>query len=928
MPVHYRLLGPVEVHAEGRPVHLGGARDAKLLAVLLVENDRIVTFDRVVAVLWDEDPPATVRQQVHNVVARLRRTLEAAGDPDVVRTDGPGYRLAVDGSQVDLAEFDRHLERAADPDQAVDALTEAIGLWRGPALAGLTGTVIEAMAARLNDRRVEAVERWADARLANGDLDGLADELRGWLVEHPLREHLRDQLMRVLYATGSKAAALQVYDDGRRFLAEELGLDPGPALADVHARILRDDPDLAVVGSAQSLRVPAELPPALATFTGRNAELGKLIEVLLTPTQAGPVVAAVNGLGGVGKSALAVQAAHQVKERFPDGQLYVDLHGATPGAVPLGAGDVLARFLRSLGVDDTRIPAEPQEAAARFRTLTAGRRLLVVLDDVADPAPLRVLLPADSGSTVLVTSRVAPAALDGVLQLPLGELPEAEAVALLGELAGPERVAAEPAAATEIARLCGGLPLALRIAGARLAVRPDRTLASYVALLADERRRLDAFTYADLDVRASCAVSHDALGPDGARLWELLGLLDLNDFGVRVAAALTNRPYDETAQDLDDLVDAQLLTGAGDRYRLHDLLRLYAREQAARLPAELRNAALRRVVHHYLATAREVLRQLVRDPSRRLAIGPASAELQAPAAQLPDEAALVDWMRAEAANLPLVARHAARLADDGPGLLAGLAAALGRTFSSQGFWAVLVEVNLIAIEAAGPETPPEWLARAHNDLGSAYSDLERYDRAEPELEAALAIYRQLGDVLGQAVALNNLGICCQQDGRLDQSVVRYQEVLAIYRGLGRTAGEATILNNLGNVHRSAGRLDEAIEDFQRSLAATSPDDDRDRGISLVNIGATHLAAGRAAVALRWLEDGTELLRRSGHSWLEALGRWHLGETHDALAQPAAARTAWRRSLDLLVETDSLTTAEADRVLAAPKPTRPAVLRDM
>ncbi len=928
LPVQYRLLGPVDVLVDGCSVHVGGARDTKLLALLLLETGKVITFDRVVAVLWDGRTPATARQQVHNVVARLRRTLAAAGEPDAVRTEGPGYRLAVDAGQVDLAEFERHIERAATGGQAVEALTAAIGLWRGPALAGLTGTVIEAMAARLDERRIDVIERLAEARLAEGVLDGLADELRRWLAEYPLREHLRDLLMRTLYATGSKAAALQVYEDGRRRLAEELGLDPGPGLADVHARILRDDPTLATARAARRYDVPTELPPAIATFTGRDAELARLASILLAPTRTAPVIAAVNGPGGVGKSALAVQAAHQVKGSFPDGQLYVDLHGATPGAIPLGAGDVLARFLRSLGVDATQIPAEPEEAAARFRTLTTGRRLLVVLDDASDPAQLPLLLPADAGSAVLITSRVAPAVLDGAQPMPLGKLAPAEAVALLGELAGQGRVDAEPDAAAEITRLCGWLPLALRIAGARLSVRPDRALSWYVELLADERRRLDELAYAELSVRASCAVSHQALSPRAARLWELMGLLDLTDVSAQVAAALADRPYAEVLRDLDALVDAQLLIATDERYRLHDLLRLYAREQAARLPYNLRTAAVRRVVHHYLATTRVALRRLVRSPARRLEIGTADTALRARGTPLPDEDSAVDWLRAEAASLPSVARHAARLPNDGPGLLAGLAAALGRTLTSQGFWSEMVEVNQVAVDAAGPATPPEWLARAHNDLGSAYTDLERYDHAQPHLDAALVIYRQVGDVRGEAVAVNNLGISYQQRGLLDESLAWYDEVLAIYRSLDHQEGEAVVLNNIGNVHRSADRLDEAIEAFQCSLDATPAHDaNKDRGVSMVNIGEAHLAAGRIDVAVGWLGEGTALLRRAGQSWFEALGSWHLGDASYALGRHEDARAAWRRSLDLLVETDTMTAAEADCVLGAPKPKRPSALRD-
>ncbi|WP_020578583.1 AfsR/SARP family transcriptional regulator [Actinopolymorpha alba] len=940
--MRFGVLGPIEVlDDDGFPVDLGWPKQRLVLAILLSDPGRAVSVDRLIDVVWSGEPPRSARTSLQILVQRLRRAL---GDSSRIVHQAAAYALDVRQGELDVERFERLVadgrmaREAGDLAKAADLLDEALSLWRGEAYADVAvAEVVREEAGRLAEVRLAALGDRLDADLALGRHAEVVAELRTLVARNPFGERLRALLMLALYRSGRAAEALEVYRQGRQVLVDELGLEPGTELRELEQAILTEDPSLdrpsgnAAVATGSAPRVvPAELPPTARTFTGRQADLARLTGWLAQHHEdATPVTVAISGLGGIGKSALAVQAAQAVAADFPDGQLYVNLHGATPGLAPLAPHEVISRFLRSLGLSDDQIPAELEEAAARFRTLTSGRRLLVVLDDAVDAAHVRPLLPGGADSAVLITSRTVLAAVDNATHLHLELLSDDEAVVLLSRLVGPRRVAAESDAAARIAELCGRLPLALRIAGARLAARPDLPLTSMVDRITDARGRLDELAYADLGVRASFAVSCQALPAGAARLFELLGLLDLPDLTLPVAGALVDRPAGKVRRDLDRLVDAQLVTaGAGDRYSLHDLLRLFAREQAAeRLPEIERTEALRRVLHWYLATARQAMRRLSESFGRRDSAGIPDSELRQRGLELDGAQGAAQWITIEANNVLAAARQALKLPGDGPSIVAGLAAAVYMPLHKTGRWNELIGVNQLALVASEHTGEQLWKARAHNDMGWAYRELRRFGEALNHLEEALDAYRAVGYLAGEAHALNGLGAAYKESGRLDTAIEIYRAALAIRRKLQDSRGEVVVLNNISDLLRKQGKLEEAIAHSHQCLAIHEElGESTSMGITLGNLGKALHRSGRADEALPRLEQAITVLRRTATYRVLPELLWDLGSVLHELGRLEDARDRWREALDALCEMSAMTTAEADRILSEPVPTQPDILR--
>jgi DNA-binding SARP family transcriptional activator len=493
--VEFRLLGPIEVWAAGRRVPVSSAQQRTLLAVLLLHANRVVPTERLVELLWGTAPPRTARSVVQVQVSGLRRLLRAEPGADRLVFRWPGYLLRVEPGELDLEEFLRLTEQgrealgAGDAGTASRALSDALALWRGAAFKDLDLPSLRERAARLEERRLSALEDRIDASLRLGRHAELVGELRTLTAAWPLQERLHGQLMLALHRVGDAADAAAVYRAFRERLVEQLGIEPSAALQRLYQELLSAGPAV----------VPRQLPPDIASFTGREAELARIERALLAAGGAtGPPLGAIEGPAGIGKSALAIHAAHRLAGHFPDGQLYVDLQGARMGLRPLAPLEVLGRFLRALGMRPGAIPGELEEAAAAFRSRVAGRRLLLVLDNARDLGQVAPLLPEAAGCAVLVTSRRKLAGLESACRVRLAVLGRRTALALLGRLAGGERVAAEPEAAAEVARCCGDLPLALRIAGARLAARPRWPVRALAERLADERRRLDELELAEV----------------------------------------------------------------------------------------------------------------------------------------------------------------------------------------------------------------------------------------------------------------------------------------------------------------------------------------------------------------------------------------------------------------------------------------------
>nr|BFE76118.1 hypothetical protein GCM10020092_094190 [Actinoplanes digitatis] len=600
-----RILGPVELLADGRRLDLGPAKQRAVLAALAVDAGRTVPVEVLIDRVWDEHPPRTVRNALHTHVLRLRRSLETLGDAARLEFRDGGYALSIDPERVDLLRFRRLAGRARgpaqSPGQTADLLREALGLWHGQPLAGLRGEWAAQVRDECEQQRLSATLTLAPIELELGTPPGaVADLVRPLLETHPLVEPLAAVLIRALRADGRPSEALACYRRIRQRLRDELGAAPGHELETAHQAAPRRP--------AAEAYVPRQLPLDVRGFTGREAELSTLDEFL--DEADGLLVAVVSGTAGVGKSTLAVHWAHEVRDRFPDGQLHVNLRGFDPGGPPAAPAEVLRGFLEALGVPSQRIPGDVPAQAALFRSRLTGRRMLILLDNAADAAQVRPLLPGEAGCLALVTSRASLSGLvatEGARPLRLDTMSGAEGRELLARRVGEHRIKDDPDAVDRILTACAGLPLALAITAARAATHPSFSLGTVAAELTEARTRLDALADSDpaTDVRAVFSWSYRTLDPAGARLFRLLGLLPGPDAGINAVASLAGMRTDEVRPLLALLIQANLLAEQpAGRYGCHDLLRAYARELTDRIDPEAdRRAATHRVLDFYLHTA-------------------------------------------------------------------------------------------------------------------------------------------------------------------------------------------------------------------------------------------------------------------------------------------------------------------------------------
>ncbi len=675
-----------------------------------------------------------------------------------------------------------------------------------------------------------------------------------------------------------------------------------------------------------SLPIPRELPFPPTDFTGRGGELADLRALIATGVavdraaggvgvraggagRPGPVaIIAIDGMGGIGKSALALQIAHQLADAgaFPDGQLYVNLHGATPGLAPLAPLDALGRLLRALGVDPAAVPTEVEEAAARFRSLAAERRLLILLDNADSPRQVRPLLPGSPTCTVLVTSRQVLATLEGARSLHLDVLPPEHALALLGRIVGEQRLVADPGAAAEVVRRCGRLPLALRIAGARLAARPAWPVQVLAEQLADATHRLEELTVGELAVRASFDVSLRALqeSPDpvdraAAAAFGLCSLPDGPDLSLAAAVRLLDRPEPATHALLERLVDAQLLESLRPgRYRFHDLVRLYAREHATgQHPEPERLAALARLFGFYTATAWHIMTLL--DPGNPR---PATADPRWTGGGLPftDELVALAWLETERANLLAAIAQAAQAAPAVPAELAGqLTRALYGLFETRGYWQDGLQANQTALRLARRTGNGAAQASAHEDLGVIYLRLGRYADASTSAQASLALHRKLGDRQGQADSLNHLAVVYRRLGRFAEASTCVQESLVLSRELGDRHGQDNSLANLGRVYGRVGRYVEAIDCLQESLVLGRELRNRwHQADSLQGLGMVYGRVGRFVEAINCLQESLVLSRELRNRSCQADSLQGLGIVHGRQGRFVEAIACLQESLTL------------------------------
>jgi len=914
--VEFRILGSLEIAAGPERLELGGALDQVVLAMLLLNANRVVTVDRLLGAIYGEDLPPTSRAQAQNSISSLRRLFASHGDADAISTRAQGYVIQVGNSQLDsrrfaeLAATARAAREANHLDQAVAHYRDALRLWRAPALDGLDSLLIRAAASRLDEQRIGANEDRLTLELDLGRHHELVGELSELVEQYPLRERLRGQLMLALYRCDRAAEALQVYRQARRTMIDELGIEPGERLRQLEHAILTCDPALdppagPVTIQPATRQIPSLLPADIADFTGRAEQIEQIDQRL---TRAAgqrsrlPVpVVVITGQGGVGKTSTAVHAAHGAAGQFRDGQLFADLHGWSPR--PVGPMHVLERFLRALGVPGPQIPEGLDERAEVYRSLLAGRRILVVLDDAAGESQVSPLLPGSGGAAVLVTSRSRLAGLPGATRIEVNVLDAGQSLDLLARIAGTDRVQAQSRAAAAVAAQCGHLPLALRIAGARLAARPHRSFQQLADRLADETRRLDELSHGDMGVRASISLGYDSASDQARRLFRRLALLEQPVFSGWMSAALLDLPPADAEDLLDELVNAQLVeiagTGAGvySHYRFHELIRVFARERlAAEEPAAERAAALERALGVLLYLAEE---------GRRRYEGGAYFRLDSSALRWPLPERLVDqllsdplsWFERERAALVSGVRQAARAGLAGP--CWSLAHGAEPLFETRAYFDDWRETSDVALQAARQAQDVRGQAAMLHSRGTLQSEQQQFDAARRDLDAAAQLFQDIGDDQGFALSTRNIAFLDRVGGRLDDAARRYDQVLTIFRETGDNVAAAHVLQNLAMIKLDQHEPGEAWALLAEALRlARAGHNVRVEAQVLYLSGEAALRAGEPARAVGRLEDALAIVRDTGDPVGEARILQAAGVAWVRQGEYAQARTALQRALEL------------------------------
>lgn len=936
----FAVLGRLRAWRDGEALELGSPQQRTLLAELLLRQGHAASAAEIVDAIWGENPPPRAVGALRTYVSRLRKLLEPERGPGVAPrllvSVSDGYALRVPRQALDVARFEDRVAAAARARAcgrltgARDLLRSALALWTDEPLLGLTGAQVHSRRARLADRRLMALETRLELDLELGAAEPALRELAELTARHPLRERLCALRLIALHRVGRSAEALVVYEETRRALSEELGLEPGRELVGVQRRILAAVPDGPAPGAGPiapgERAVPAQLPGDLADFTGREETVAELCRALAPEHPRAVVTVAVSGIGGVGKSALAVHAAHRVREDFPHGQFYADLQGT--GEHPADPAGVLGSFLRALGVDDAAVPDGLAERAACFRTQLADRRVLILLDNARDADQVRPFLPGTPSCAVLITSRAKLGDLPSAGLTHLDVMTAREAVTLLGRVVGTERTEAEPEAAAQLVSACGFLPLAVRIVAARLATRPTWTLATLNDRLADRKHRLAELRVADLAVEAAFALGYYQLDDRARRTFRLLSLPDGTDISAAAAAAVLGLVEREAEPLCEALVDASLLESpAPGRYRFHDLLRLFARERAeAEESPRQRADALRRLMEFYVATARAS--HLLTSPGA----GRRDVASPAPGLTFDSADAARDWLFTEASCLfaavgqavaepsPAVAPAAdLLLMMDGlfeygaygrefeqaaRAVIAGALRAADRRSAGRAYLVLgsvyyhadrLVELVPVCREALA-------LSRAADDplttadclvqLSRCDHHMRRHDAARERLSEALAVFRANGDRFGEANAFGALARVYLALGHREPALMVAEEGLALHRALGSTHLVGQALYQLGIVLAGTGRTEESAARLTEALTLFGAHRNRLwEGLTLFRMAENDLAAGAPERAARHAERAVATLEEVRDAWGRAKALAVLGHALDLLHHPDRARAS-------------------------------------
>lgn len=938
--VEIRLLGVVELVSAGRQVPLGPAKQRSLLAAVTVDVGRPVPASVLIDRVWDDSTPVDARAALHTYVARVRAVLADAADP---AGDGPpvglerragGYQLVADPMAVDLNRFRAGVERARglgprDPRRAA-TLRAAIDLWRGDPLGEVAGSWAERVRQCLRQQRLDALADWADAELAEGRQQSVIEQLRDLVVEHPLAEKLTARLLQALEAAGRHPEALDVYTKARRWAIDEMGSEPGPALQALYQRILRHrsteatpagEPtrrhlrELAIPAPGGGARpTPAQLPADAGVFTGRTAELAALSEVLTDAAVSGRtvVISAIGGVGGIGKTRLAVRWAHRHRDQFPDGQLFVDLRGFDPADEPVSATVAVRGFLDALGVPAQAIPVDAAARVGLYRSLLAERRMLILLDNARDAAQVTDLIPGSGDSVVLITSRNQLTGLitsHSAQPVSVDVLDEAQARDLLACRLGVRRLAREPDAVRRLVAACGGLPLALSIVAARALLTPRVALSVMADELADAASRLRA-----LDDDPQTGLSHalsssySTLTPAQAKAFALLGAAPVPDVSVSAAAALMELSVAEAGAVLTSLARQSLVEQpTPGRWRMHDLVRLYAAERAHQDFETDRRAGLRRLVDYCLHTAYHAERLLF--PFRE------SMTLHAPVSRdgahpLADEAAAWAWLDSEYPTL-LAAQQLA--VDQGShDAVWQLAWSLNTFHTWRGHVHDFVAVWRTALASAQQLGSASVQALAHQRLGRGNGLLGREAEAVEHLDQATKLAELAGDLGTQAETQLTVGWLWHVRGDNERAIEQFTGALRLYRHLKNPIRECEVLNAIGFSSIELRRYAQARTFLDAALALARTHRYRfGEAVIRNSLGGLAHRIGEHAEALAHSKAAHLATRDTGNTYAEAMILKRMGEVLVAAGDPGQARQAWQRALHLCRTQHR--NAEADRI---------------
>ncbi|MEV2238958.1 BTAD domain-containing putative transcriptional regulator [Micromonospora sp. NPDC049891] len=856
--MRFRILGPLRV-GDGEAT-VTAARDRAVLAVLLLRANRVVPAEELIDALWEDDPPATARAQLQTCVSRLRQRFTQLGlSPELIVTDPVGYAVRTAPGELDSEVFAQGIETARGMlarGRLVDARGQfraALRLWRGAALSGIRNASVRRRAEALDEQRLTALEECVDVELRLGHAAALLDELAENLDRHPLRERLRGQLMLALAAVGRQADALRLYREGRGLYAEELGIEPGAALQELHQRVLAGD--LAIAGSERRATVPVRaLPRAISDFTGRAETIARLVKEI---EEGETRIQLIDGMAGSGKTTLAVHVANRIAERYPDAHLFIDLHGHSE-RTPLSPSAALATLLRQLGVPAERIPVHVDDRLAIWRTELADRRALVLLDNAASAAQVAPLLPSGAGCITLITSRRRLVGLDEGRPSSLPVLDPDEAIELLGRVAGEERIAAERAAAAEVVRRCGYLPLAIRLAGARLVHRPRWRVVDLAERLGGARDTLAELVAGQRSVGDAFALSFAQVSPPAQRVFRLLGLHPGIRLDATTAAALADLPLAEAQDVLDELVDAHLVDEPeAGRYRLHDLVREYSRTLLAD-PAHApeRHEALGRLLEHHLYVAAALGRETESPGTRRTL---RLSDPSRPDLVRVDVARGLAWFddnRSALVAMPALAET------EYPERAWQLARASWRLLYNGGHLDELIETHRVGLRSAQALGDESAQALMLNYLASAHFRRARFAHAIALLQQALELCRSSGPPDLLRSVLWNLGINNYAEGGPRRGIGYFQEAAVLGSG-NQMAARSALLNNMTHLMCAWGRYHEALRlGRQHLLLAREVGDRRQLANALGHVGIIRHRMGDIGPARRLLRAAL-LAHRAG-----------------------------------------------------------------